>query len=125
MGLCDVNNCYKEAAIKWTTGMGKELFVCEEHNVRAQVQMGISHDLLNPTRINPPLSILDDIAMHIVESEHGIFLRKFADTWLKADPDNRALMKDAWIILIIKYGLNVEYAKYVGVDPESLILFLG
>ena len=50
-GLCDVAGCYEKATVKWTTGGGTELFVCEKHDEQAKEQMGEAYQLMNPTKV--------------------------------------------------------------------------
>lgn len=52
---------------------------------------------------------LDKIARCVVDSEHGRFLRTFADAWLRADIHNKRILKKAWETLVAKYHLNEEY----------------
>ena len=52
------------------------------------------------------LGDLDTVALRILQSRHGSFLKAFADAWLKADPYNKGILKTAWLALIEKYDLN-------------------
>ena len=52
--------------------------------------------------------LLNRIAHHVYHSDHGGFIRKFADAWLHADADNKMILKPAWIRLIDKYSLEKE-----------------
>ena len=52
------------------------------------------------------LEDLDAVALQILRSRHGNFLKAFADAWLKADPHNKGILKTAWLTLIEKYDLN-------------------
>ncbi|MBA7685888.1 hypothetical protein ES703_94319 [subsurface metagenome] len=51
---------------------------------------------------------LDDIARNIINSRHGSFLKSIADAWLRADRDNKQILKPAWVTIIEKYGLDKE-----------------
>ena len=53
--------------------------------------------------------IFDEIARFVLNSEHGSFLKKMADAWLHADPENKEILRGAWAEIIVKYDLNVEY----------------
>ena len=55
--------------------------------------------------------IFDEIARFVLKSEHGGFLKKMADAWLQADPENKAILRGAWAEIIVKYDLNVEYVQ--------------
>jgi hypothetical protein len=54
------------------------------------------------------LGDLDDVALQILQSRHGSFLKAFADAWLKADPYNKGILKTAWLTLIEKYDLHTS-----------------
>ena len=54
------------------------------------------------------LGDLDAVALQILHSRYGNFLKAFADTWLKADPYNKGILKTAWLTLIEKYDLNTK-----------------
>lgn len=51
---------------------------------------------------------LDDIAVDVFNGKRGGFLRKFADAWLHADPQNKRIIKPAWAALIRKYNLEED-----------------
>ena len=57
---------------------------------------------------------LREIAVHVVNSKHGDFLRVFADAYQRADRENEAILRDAWIRLVLKYGLDAEYPEEKG-----------
>jgi len=69
--------------------------------------------------------VFDDIARFVLSSEHGGFLKAFADAWLRADPDNKRLLQKAWANIIVKYDLNAEYAESTGAHREALKEQLG
>ena len=54
------------------------------------------------------LGDLDAVAVRILQSRHGSFIKAFADAWLKADPYNKGILKTAWITLIEKYDLHTN-----------------
>ena len=49
------------------------------------------------------------IAVHVVNSQHGDFLRTFADAYLRADQENEKILRPAWLALVDKYDLDPEY----------------
>ena len=55
--------------------------------------------------------ILLKIAVNVVHSDHGSFLRTFADAYLKADQENEKILRPAWLVLIDKYKLDKEYEE--------------
>jgi len=57
--------------------------------------------------------VLQNIALHIWNGEHGAFLQSFADAYLLADEKNREILKPVWRVLIEenllkKYGVVQE-----------------
>ncbi len=54
---------------------------------------------------------LHKIAIHVVNSNHGSFLKVFADAYLRADRDNERILHDVWISLISKYNLDKEFLE--------------
>lgn len=44
--------------------------------------------------------VLQNIALHIWNGEHGAFLQSFADAYLLADEKNREILKPVWRVLI-------------------------
>lgn len=54
---------------------------------------------------------LNEIAVNVVKSSRGSFLKAFADAWLKADPENKDILRPAWIVIIDKYQLDQEYEE--------------
>ena len=48
------------------------------------------------------------IAVRVVNSQHGGFLRTFADAYLRADQENERILRPAWLVLVDKYGLDEE-----------------
>lgn len=52
---------------------------------------------------------LDKIAVNVVESLHGDFLKQLARTWLHADPFNKEILREAWETIIKKYKLDKEF----------------
>jgi len=57
--------------------------------------------------------IMNIIAVEVSNSNHGDFLKSFADAWQRADPQNRLVLSPAWSMLIIKYRLREEYATII------------
>lgn len=55
--------------------------------------------------------IFDEIARFVLNSEHGSFLKKMADAWLHADPENKTILRGAWAEIIVKHDLNAEYVQ--------------
>lgn len=55
------------------------------------------------------LNDLDIIAVEVYHSQHGSFLKSFADAWCRADPGNKRILRAAWQTLITKYKLYDEY----------------
>lgn len=64
-------------------------------------------DKVNCTDVTK-LGDLDTVAIRILQSRHGSFLKAFADAWLKADPYNKGILKTAWLALIEKYDLDTR-----------------
>lgn len=54
---------------------------------------------------------LREIAVHVYNSDHGDFLKAFADAYTRADPYNERILRQAWLTLIQKYGLEEEYER--------------
>ena len=54
------------------------------------------------------LEKLNAVALKILKSRHGSFLKAFADAWLKADSYNKGILKTAWLTLIEKYDLHTS-----------------
>ena len=52
--------------------------------------------------------LLDNIAVRVVHSRHGAFLKKFAAAWLHADAFNKRIIRVAWVLLIEKYDLQKD-----------------
>lgn len=51
--------------------------------------------------------ILDGIAVEVSkDSGQSPFLRKFAEAWLAADAENKEILRQTWLALIAKYGLE-------------------
>uniref|UniRef100_A0A6M3JHB1 Uncharacterized protein n=1 Tax=viral metagenome TaxID=1070528 RepID=A0A6M3JHB1_9ZZZZ len=48
---------------------------------------------------------LDDVARAIVYGSRGSFLKAFANAWLRADPFNKRILREAWEEIIEKYDL--------------------
>jgi len=46
-----------------------------------------------------------------MHSNHGGFLKTFAEAYLRADMENKEILKEAWERLIVKYELAEEYKK--------------
>ena len=51
---------------------------------------------------------LDKMAIAVAHSNHGSFLKSYADAWLRADVPNKRLMKPVWLVLIDKYSLDKD-----------------
>ena len=49
---------------------------------------------------------LDGIAHDLMHGTAGGFLKSFAETWLRADPGNRALLRPVFDKLVEKYRLG-------------------
>jgi len=60
-----------------------------------------------------------EIAVCIVNSRHGDFLKSFADAYLRADIANEVLLRDPWNHLIHKYNLDKEYPEKQGAEPDE------
>lgn len=54
------------------------------------------------------LITLNRIATNVVHSNHGSFLKALADTWLRSDVENRAILRPAWTKIVKKYNLDKE-----------------
>ena len=48
---------------------------------------------------------LDDVARAVVYGSRGSFLKAFANAWLRADPFNKRILREAWDRLVEKYDL--------------------
>lgn len=51
---------------------------------------------------------LNEIAIHVVHSDHGSFLRSLAEAWLRADSFNKRILMPAWAVIVVKYSLDEE-----------------
>ena len=51
---------------------------------------------------------LHDIAVDVLSSHRGSFVKALAVAWLRADPSNRRILREAWEAIITKYGLEVK-----------------
>lgn len=56
---------------------------------------------------------LDRVAIYVESSGHGHFLKSMAYAWLRADPNNKMILKEAWENLIDKYALKEELRNQV------------
>ena len=54
---------------------------------------------------------LDEIARKVFHNHHGSFLTTFADAWLRADKQNKEILKAVWIRLILKYRLYLDLGR--------------
>ena len=50
--------------------------------------------------MDPINEVLQGIALHVWNGEHGAFLQSFADAYLLADEKNREILKPVWRVLI-------------------------
>lgn len=63
--------------------------------------------------------ILRSIAVNVVHSKHGDFLRVFADAYLRADLENEKVLRHTWLVLITKYGLDEESELAQGQEARA------
>jgi len=56
--------------------------------------------------VEPLNDLLQDIAVHLLEGEHGAFLQAFAGLYFHANEKNREILKPVWQELIEKYLLR-------------------
>ena len=49
------------------------------------------------------------VAVEVAQSRHGDYLKHLAQAYLKADMDNKWMMKPFWSDTVDKYGLELEY----------------
>lgn len=54
------------------------------------------------------LQRMNEIAVNVYNSKRGSFLKAMADTWLRADPFNKRILRQAWQAFIVKYSLDEE-----------------
>lgn len=54
---------------------------------------------------------LDGIAVFVVNSAYGVFLKRMASAWLHADPWNKRILRQAWERLVKKYDIAGEYER--------------
>jgi len=52
---------------------------------------------------------LHRIAVEVHRSKHGSFLKAFAAAYMRADQQNKALLRPTWLNLIEEYELDKEY----------------
>ena len=71
--------------------------------------------------MNQPDAILQIIAVEVVNSNHGDFLKHFANAWLKTDRANKVILKPAWLMLVNKYQLEEEYFEAIERHLEEYI----
>ena len=57
------------------------------------------------------VELLNEIAVHVVDSDHGSFLKALADAWLRADPFNKRILRPAVKAIAVKYALEEEVRK--------------
>ena len=58
-------------------------------------------------------AILQIIAVEVSISNHGDFLKNIAMAWQRASPENKGILRPAWLVLIDKYKLEAEYAEAI------------
>ncbi len=58
----------------------------------------------------PPTEVdhLSNIALKVYHGNHGSYLKVFADLWLRADKENKVMLRSVWEETIKKYGLDKE-----------------
>jgi len=56
--------------------------------------------------VEPINDLLQDIALHIWEGEHGAFLQSFAGLYFHANEKNREFLRPVWQELIEEYLLR-------------------
>ncbi|MBA7474963.1 hypothetical protein ES707_10326 [subsurface metagenome] len=57
--------------------------------------------------------VLDIIAVEVLNSNHGDFLKCFAGAWQRADLSNKRILLEPWKQLISKYKFREEYAEAI------------
>lgn len=62
------------------------------------------HAQVPPTEVDE----LSNIALQVYHGNHGSYLTVFADLWLRADKDNKVMLRSVWEETIKKYGLDKE-----------------
>ena len=63
--------------------------------------------------------VLHAIAVDVVNSNHGDFLKTFADAYLRADRANERILRPAWLVLVDKYQLDKEYKSTQAAEAEK------
>lgn len=66
------------------------------------------------------LQILDIIAVEVLNSNQGDFLRSFAEAWQRADPFNKRIIQKPWIRLIDKYELRKKYKDIIARELKRI-----
>ena len=61
------------------------------------------------------------IAVEVSQSNHGDYLKHLAAAYVKADRENRVLMKPFWSTMVNKYGLEVEYQQAIAEHQEEYL----
>jgi len=66
--------------------------------------------------VEPINELLQDIAVHIWEGEHGAFLQSFAGLYLLADEKKKKLLRPVWRTLIEENLLKKSEVAQKAVD---------
>ncbi len=53
--------------------------------------------------MEPLNDLLQDIALHLLEGEHGAFLQAFAGLYFRANEEKKEILRPVWQELIEKY----------------------
>jgi len=67
-------------------------------------------------------AILQLIAVEVVNSKHGDFLKHVAHAWLSAEGGNKTILKPAWVILVNQYGLEKEFEAAIDEHLEEYLV---
>jgi len=62
------------------------------------------HAQVYPTEVDH----LSNIALQVYHGNYGSYLKVFADLWLRADKDNKVMLRSTWEDTIRKYDLDKE-----------------
>jgi len=61
------------------------------------------------------------VAVEVSQSNHGDYLKHLAAAYVKADRENKALMKPFWEATVNKYGLELEYQQAIAEHQEEYL----
>ena len=61
------------------------------------------------------------MAIEVAQSRHGDYLKHLAQAYVKADRENKQMMKPFWSATVNKYGLEVEYQHAIAEHQKEYL----